>query len=157
MDVSRTMLKLSYRFPVNVMHGRRGGRAHLVYLECHGVGLEGFFVVVFALLYECPDVPTYVGLEVLAHAILDEVYACFTLAEVDQDEALHAHRFCGNQTKARTRGLWMHEPPCCGCFLRIWSAILRPFESCFCSYVCKSSEKSLRSFCASTWEADMAS
>ena len=53
----------------------------------------------FSLLHEGPYVPTYVGLEVLAHAILDESDSCVTLAKVDHDEALHAHRFCGRSDK----------------------------------------------------------
>jgi len=75
------------------MSKRRVHAVHLVDLERHRVGFEGLFVVVFPLLYEGPDVPTYVRLEVFAHAILDQSDACFALAEVDDDEALHAHGF----------------------------------------------------------------
>jgi hypothetical protein len=72
---------------------RLRGWNDLVDLEGHRVGFECFFVVVFALLHEGPDVPANVGLEVFAHAVLDEGDASFALAEVDHDEALHAHCF----------------------------------------------------------------
>ena len=102
------MLKLSC---LEVSVSRDGARGvHLVDLERHGVGFEGFFIVVLALLDEGPDVPAYMRLEVLAHAVLDEGDACVALAEVDHDEALHAHGFCGKSAagQARQRGTRLH-------------------------------------------------
>lgn len=90
-----------------------GGGDHLVDLEGHAVGFESFFVVVFALLDEGPDVPAYVRLEVFAHAVLDQCDASLALAEVDHDEALHAHGFCSEldgddwMRSGRTAMLWI--------------------------------------------------
>ena len=72
---------------------------HLVDLERPHVGLEGFFIIVFSLLYEGPNVPTYMRLEVFEHALLYQSYTCFALAEVNHYEALHAHGFCGKLYK----------------------------------------------------------
>ena len=79
---------------------RQRGLGNLVDAEGHQVRFEGFFVVVLALLYEGPDVPAYVRLEVFAHAVLDECYPCIALAKVDHDEALHAQGFCAALDKA---------------------------------------------------------
>ena len=70
----------------------------------------------FALLDEGPDVPAYVRLEVLAHAVLDQGDACVALAEVDHDEALHAHGFCGGSDEDKG-GRWVRRASMLGIFL----------------------------------------
>lgn len=76
---------------------------NLVDPERHRVGFEGFFIIVLSLLYEGPNVPAYMRMEVFAHAILYESYAWFALAKVNQYEALHAHGFYGNPDRKHNK------------------------------------------------------
>lgn len=66
---------------------------HLVETKCLSVGLEGVLIVLLAFLDEPEDVPAYVGGEVIADTLLDQLKALVAAAHVGQDEALHAERF----------------------------------------------------------------
>lgn len=66
---------------------------HLVKAKCLGVRLESLLVILLAFLDEPEDVPAYVGGEVIADTLLDQLKTLVAAPHVCQDETLHAERF----------------------------------------------------------------